>query len=173
MTGTPSFLDRHTISFKRSFMVSTERLWAAVSTKQELDVWFMETDLELRVNGQYTFKDGWDGWISELKPFECIQCDSSEVSYTRFDLESQGKGTLLTVTDRLKPDLIMDKQENIWDLQPGGPGTHWVGIVAGWHDFLEALEAHIYGNPVQDHYHELCLFYADFLKQHYGDNKNL
>ena len=59
------FVDTHTIRFRRRFDVDVERVWRAVTTKSEMDQWFMVTELDLRVGGRFSFEGGWDGWVPE------------------------------------------------------------------------------------------------------------
>ena len=77
-------------------------------------------------------------------------------------------GTELHLTDQIPLDLDAPSGDNIHNLQPGGQGTHWVGLLAGWEDFLLALENHLANKGIEDHFDHLCLKYESLLKKKYG-----
>ena len=53
--------------------------------------------------------------------------------------------------------------------QPGGPGTHWVGVAAGWHSFVDALEAHVSDAAPRLAYKDLASRYDELLRAYHGD----
>ncbi len=163
----PTYLDKNTVLFVREYAVSGDRLWQAVSQQDELSIWFMETNLELRIDGKYEFKDGWNGWIGDLREPDFIQFNSSNESFTRFVLKPGATGTELHLIDRLPPDISAPPDNQIQNQQPGGKGTHWVGLLAGWHDFLEALKSYLAGEKIEDNYETLCMQYSNFLQKKY------
>lgn len=164
-----TFIDRHTIKFTRQFEADIERVWTAVSQKSELDQWFMVTELELRENGRFSFEGGWDGWISDMNPPHHLQFNVTPVSYSRFELKADGHGTHFALIDRLPPDELAPAAQGdpLVTNQPGGPGTHWSGVVAGWHCFVNALEGHLKGEPDTTDYDLLCSAYNRFLTSYY------
>ena len=50
-------VDRNTIAFERRFPDKLERVWSAI-TVDEIDHWFMKTELDLRVGGAFSFEIG-------------------------------------------------------------------------------------------------------------------
>ena len=62
-------------------------------------------------------------------------------------------------------------EEDDWKLhQPGGLGTHWSGILAGYHGFVDSLERLVL-NKEKDLYpghDELCRFYTEYLDDKYS-----
>jgi hypothetical protein len=87
-----------------------------------------------------------------------VQFNNSHESFTRFEIEPDGDGTLFHLIDKLPGDFVMEvgsRQDNpiedsdtekmrlVGYNQPGGPGTHWTGVVAGWHAFVDSLESYL------------------------------
>lgn len=166
------FLDRNKILFKCDYQISKERLWNAISKTEELNQWFMKTEWDFQVGGKFTFEGGWEGWIEELSEFEFIQFNSSNKSFTRFDLKPAKNGMLLLLTDQISQDLVAPPGDDIHSFQPGGQGTHWTGLLAGWEDFLLALESHLANKEIEDHFDPLCLKYKSLLEKKYGPIKH-
>ncbi|MBW2282153.1 MAG: SRPBCC domain-containing protein [Deltaproteobacteria bacterium] len=173
-----TFSDRHTIVFHRTLNAPLGRAWQALTTKADLDQWFMVTEIDLRTGGRYSFERGWDGWIGDLEPMRCIQFNTSDNSYTRFEIEPDGNGkTRLTLTDRLKSDLAVpphigaeggvDAETSRY--QPGGPGTHWAGAASGWHCFADGIVAHLDGRPLLIDFPALCHGYAEYLSERWSE----
>ena len=100
-------VDRNTIAFERRFPDKLERVRSAI-TVDEIDHWFMKTELDLRVGGAFSFEKGWDGWISELENQRYVQFNSSHESFTRFEIELDGDGTLFHLIDKLPDDFVME-----------------------------------------------------------------
>ena len=44
-------VDRNTIAFERRFPDKIERVWSAITVKDEIGQWFMKTEIDLRVGG--------------------------------------------------------------------------------------------------------------------------
>ena len=171
MNGLPTFPDKHTVLFERAIAAPREKIWAALTQKHALDQWFMETEIDLRTHGKFSFKGGWDGWIAALQPLEYIQFNSSKEAFSRFEIHPGQQGHVVRVIDRMGTAIAITDQTAIADQQPGGPGTHWVGVLAGWHDFADALTAYLKEEKPKDRYEALCVFYKDFLERHYSQAK--
>jgi hypothetical protein len=52
--------------------------------------------------------------------------------------------------------------------QPGGPGTHWSGVAAGYHGFVDSLEGHITGTKTDSNYDDMCRTYQTVLDDYFG-----
>ena len=100
-------VDRNTIAFERRFPDNLERVRSAI-TVDEIDHWFMKTELDLRVGGAFSFEKGWDGWVSELENQRYVQFNSSHESFTRFEIELDVDGTLFHLIDKLPDDFVME-----------------------------------------------------------------
>ena len=162
------FLEHNKVLFTCRYPISKERLWKALSDTGELEQWFMKTEWDFQVGGKFKFESGWDGWIEALREFEYLQCNSSNNAFTRFDLKPVENGTELHLTDQIPKDLASPQEDTICNMQPGGKGTHWVGLLAGWEDFLLALGNHTTNTEIEDHFDRLCLKYKDLLQEKYA-----
>jgi len=148
-------LDRGTMQLERRFAVPPERLWEAVATREGLSHWFMPTPFEIEEGGRFSFEKGWDGTVTRVDPPRCIefQPDGSQVAFLRFEIEPTEEGCLLRLIDRMDPQLVSadhfpEGTPKHVLYQPGGKGTHWSGIVSGYHGFVDALECHLTGRRV-------------------------
>jgi uncharacterized protein YndB with AHSA1/START domain len=157
----------------RRISTQPERLWDAIATKDGLSRWFMPTSYEIKKNGRFSFEGGWDGTVSELKPFQCIQFDADGGSgaFLRFEMEAGDGVHTFALIDRMGDGV----EVNRWldapphrRYQPGGPGTHWSGVAAGYHAFVDALEDHLSGSTVSSDYDELCKAYQRILDARFG-----
>ena len=97
------------------------------------------------------------------------------------EIEETKNGCLFKLTDKMEPDHDVLKffsadthKHEIY--QPGGIGTHWTGIVSGYHKFVDALESYITGVeiPLQSRFQlddEADRFYHDMLDEWHSVKK--
>ena len=169
------FLKDNKMVWKRQLSVEPEHLWNAIATKEGLSHWFMPTKFEIEKGGRFSFEGGWDGTISETCPFHHIQFDADGEggAYLRFEIEANDGGCSFSLIDRMGegadvkemfgPDVAAHRV-----YQPGGLGTHWSGVTAGYHGFVDALEDHITGNRIDFDYEEMCKKYQPVLDDYFG-----
>ena len=167
-----SFLEDKMV-WKRRFSVEPEGLWAAIATKEGLSHWFMPTRYEIEEGGRFSFGGGWEGTVSEARPFRNIQfnVDGDSGGYLRFEIEANDGGCSFSLIDRMGdgrdtkrwPDAPAHRT-----YQPGGPGTYWSGVAAGYHGFVDSLEDHITGGNVSSDYDEMCKTYQHVLDDYFG-----
>ena len=101
----------------------------------------MPTKYEIEEGGRFSFGGGWEGTISQVHPPHHIQFtpDGPEQAYLRFEIVATNDGCVFKLIDRMGP--AQDAAKMFPDApqhrkyQPGGPGTHWSGVVAGYHWF--------------------------------------
>ena len=122
------FLGREAVRFERTFDVPAERVWAAVSTPDGLNAWFLPiVDIEPRPGGRYTIPTTnfpLAGTITEFAPPSVIALGDM-----RFEIVPQDAGCRLEFT-----------------LTRSSIG--WVpGVLAGYHAMLDGLRAYIEGMP--------------------------
>ncbi|MBT3270918.1 hypothetical protein HN371_27500 [Candidatus Poribacteria bacterium] len=154
-------LARNTMSWSRRIDAPVERVWEAVTRKEHLDEWYMAAQqTELRLGGKHDwFQDG--GVVDEYEPLRAIRFYAPKNrSWQRFSVEPDGGSSVFTLTDRIGdgsywPDTEWEETEGGWVQlpeervavrSPGGRGTHWVGIAAGYHGFVDSLDTYITGN---------------------------
>jgi uncharacterized protein YndB with AHSA1/START domain len=148
-------LKKNTLLLERRFSVAPERLWEAVATREGLSRWFMPTPFEIEQGGRFSFEGGWEGTVTLVDPSRRIQFtpDESNEAYLRFEIERASGGCLFRLIDKMGPAADVAKifgADAPKDLayQPGGIGTHWSGVVSGYHRFVDALEAHVLGKAI-------------------------
>ena len=131
------WVDRHTIRYMRELPHGVARVWRALTDADEIARWFIgPVEIDLRVGGAYRFGDHFSGTIRRLEPPRVV-----EFAGWRFELEPTEQGCRLTFTDWVAADEVMGGAPGDPDGgdQPFGPGTHWPGVLVGWHGFLRQL----------------------------------
>jgi uncharacterized protein YndB with AHSA1/START domain len=124
------------VRFERRFAAPRERIWRALTDPEELGGWLAPAEVDLRVGGSVVLKfdDGDErGTITELREQEVIAYTWNEGktdSLVRFELESEGDGTRLTLRHTFEGEVDFSSY--------GG----------GWHHHLEQLMAQMAGSPI-------------------------
>ncbi len=157
------YKDRSTMSWPRHIDAPIERVWEAITQKERLDRWMQGLEapqMELRLGGRHFWWTG-TGTVDGFEPLRVIRLRHGDgFPFMRYELQPDGQGTSYTFTDRMnrgerapntnweetEAGLRQSQDDPIATLSPGGPGTHWVGVAAGWHSFVDALEAYIAGD---------------------------
>ncbi len=161
-------IDDRTLSWSRPVTATPARLWRALTDEAEMAIWFMESRLDLREGGEARFHlaDPFGGTITRLEPERLLEVEydtGAGDGFIRFEIEP-GR---VRLTERMQSG---ETPEPDWGLptgaQPGGPGTHWAGVAAGWHGCVDALVAHLEGRPLPspEDYEALTADYADWLR---------
>jgi hypothetical protein len=142
----------------------------------------MPTTIDLRVGGKFSFEGGWDGSIGRIDPHKNIQFDSEHGGYTWFEVEEDGQASIFALTDSLPTDAtapasLQERDYPLLSSQPRGPGTHWIGVIAGWHAFVDRLERHLGVSTFEANhllgYSRLCSAYEILLTERFADNANI
>lgn len=146
-----TFDHRYAMRYVRLYPHPIERVFRAVSTAQELDIWmlpFCTVDARLGGAWAFTFGNSKDstpvtGAIVAFEPPTLI-----DYGGMRFELEDAPGGTRLTFIHSFPPTWTHEPGPG--DAQPGGdypaPGTPWrPGFVAGFHEMLDDLGDHLFG----------------------------
>jgi uncharacterized protein YndB with AHSA1/START domain len=153
-------LARNTMSWTRTIDAPVERVWQVVTQKEHLDEWYMPAQqVELRLGGKHDwFQAG--GVVDEYEPPRVIRFyEPMRRSWQGFSVEPDGGGVLFTLTDRMGDGVYWDDteweetekgwvqlpDERIAVRSPGGRGTHWVGVAAGYHGFVDSLDTYLTG----------------------------
>lgn len=132
---------RSFVHFERHLPYSVEQVWAAITEPDQLAEWFPGLDVELRAGGRFEIRFGGDcegpphvsGTVTTFDPPHVL-----ELGTMRYELSPEGPGCHLTFTDVL------------WFDGPRSTREITNSVLGGWHNFLEALEAHLDGHNLND-----------------------
>ena len=148
-TGEPElaeFIDRRTIKYVRIYPHPIERVWRAITDKNEVAQWFIGfAEFDVRLGGSVRWEDPHtvEGVVRQLEPpflFEYGPLPPLD-GYLRWELEATDGGTRMTFTQRFpvgfrQGPVVGDPGGDL----PGGPDTPWrIGFVSGWHGFWDLL----------------------------------
>ena len=168
--------DRHTMRFSRVFERTSAQLWPYLIDPEHLRNWYMETSWDYRVGGRFSFKFGWEGVIEEIQPEVTIAFRADEGGLTRFLLEPVGTGCRFSIIDSMRagfvtPDHLVANDPPQMTRQPGGPGTHWIGIITGWHGFVDSLEQYVTGKEMPEAFADEGLVdtYSNMIENFHND----
>ena len=128
------------LTFVRRFDAPIEEIWAAITEPDRLADWLSETKIEPRVGGKIEIDFGSDevagGDIRVFDPprafeFEWEKSGGGISSIVRFELATEGQGTVLTLTHSRQSAQTVR------------------GTCAGWHAQLEMLVATLRGEQLE------------------------
>jgi uncharacterized protein YndB with AHSA1/START domain len=164
---------KDTLVWERQLGVDPKTVREAIATREGLSHWFMSTKFEIVLGGPFSFERGWSGTITRIEPGRLIQFNpdaDSEDAYLRFEIESSTNGSLFRLTDKMPPDadpskIFGDDTPEVQVHQPGGIGTHWSGVAAGYHGFVDALEAYLTGQAIPFDHDDLAGRYSPILDE--------
>ena len=150
------FEDRWTVRYVRLLPAPVPRVWEAVTTAEQLNLWFVPVvTLDARLGGRCTLSWGQAGdeaeaWtVTRFEPRKLLEIgrDESDGQLLRFELEPVDANTRFTFTDRFDRRMRADDLElaaahpdNKLLALPAGPDTPIrAGILEGYHLMLDAL----------------------------------
>ena len=148
--GLGRFLNRNTLEFVRIYPHPIERVWRAITDAKELARWFIPTtQWDFREGGAYRFHD--DGFMGEIATIEAprfVRFGSNPLpsqepgSFFQYELTPVEGGTRLRFVQYAAPGAV-------WPGRPAGrDDVPWAGgNLGGWHEYWEALAAHLDGVP--------------------------
>lgn len=161
--GAASMQDRRTAQFIRRVPCAPDGAWRFLADTARVRQWLFGVEWELRPGGTFRLPDAdvgiaAQGSIAELHPGEVLELAAEDGSIVRFEfLDASGSArarrdipnhagaiTEFRATNRV-PDtagvparLRETTAEQI--AQPGGTGTHCVGVIAAWHRAASLLQ---------------------------------
>ncbi|HWF76786.1 MAG TPA: SRPBCC family protein, partial [Caulobacteraceae bacterium] len=148
--GLGRFLNRHTLEFVRVYPHPIERVWRAITEPKELARWFIPTTRwEFQEGGAYRFHD--DGFMGEITTIDAPRFvrfgaqpapGQEPGSFFQYELTPVDGGTRLRFVQYAAPGAV-------WEGRPEGRNdVPWAGgNLGGWHEYWEALAAHLDGVP--------------------------
>ena len=146
--GLARFINRRTLEFVRTYPHPIERVWRAITEPKELARWFIPTTTwDFREGGAYRFHDDdFAGEIATIDAPRFVRFSSRATqgqelgSFFQYELTPVAGGTRLRFVQYVAPG-------RTWDMHPEGRrDVPWAGgNLGGWHEFWEALGAHLDG----------------------------
>ena len=129
------------MQFTRRIAASVERVWAAITIPERIAAWFATADvqIELRLGGAYRLRFGdegpyTEGEITAFDPPHLLEHTwpdpPNPPSRVRYALEPDGEGCILRFTNN-------------------GVPPAYIGSLAGWHIFLDAIAPSLAGTVVE------------------------
>jgi uncharacterized protein YndB with AHSA1/START domain len=128
------------LRFTRRIAAAPERVWAAITIPERIAAWFATADvqIELRLGGAYRLRFGnegpyAEGEITAYDPPRLLEHTwpdpPSPPGRVRYELDADGDGCVLRLTSF-------------------GVPAAYIGSLAGWHIFLDAIAPSLDGVPV-------------------------
>lgn len=157
-----------TVRFNRTLETGRQRAWQLITDQEHLSTWMFETKLELKVGGTFEFPT-WKGVVTRLEDFQCIRFTAEAGGYSQFEIASVADNkTQASLIDflpagMLVPDHLTHGTDVFGMKQHGGPGTHWAGLLAGWHSGSDSLEAYASNKQNSGNYMALVRVYEMLL----------
>lgn len=165
--------DDNTVVFRRQLSVNREHAWPFISQLEKLAKWHIPTEWDFQEGGRFEFKNAWGGHIEVLQPGWLIKFRADEGGFTSFEFAVSEYGTEFVLTDYMGPEVVvpqevMHEPDSVQRQQPGGPGTHWHGVLAGWHCGTDAFQALVAGSAVDLPYDRFSALYQVLLHARYN-----
>ena len=161
--GAAAMLNRRTAQFVRRVPCAPDEAWRFLTDTEKARQWLFGVEWEFRPGGPFRLREAGagvaaSGLIAELQPGEVLELAAEDGSVFRFEASDAsgsararrdvpnyaGAITEFRVTNRVPETAVAPERlrestaEQI--AQPGGTGTHCVGVVAAWHRAASLLQ---------------------------------
>ena len=146
MQGSAILLDKHTAQLSRVLATDMQTAWEFLADPKKLQTWMFPAEFEAKPCAPFKFApEGWHGTIGIFEEGRELRFDAVAGGWTWFSLASIDGETVFTLRDYLPPDFVVpehlqSESSSLADVQPGGEGTHWQGVLAGWHSGVDTLQ---------------------------------
>lgn len=160
-------LDRRTAIYRRVLQTDIKTAWEFLANPDKLQLWMFGAEFEAMPGADFNFApDGWHGRIGVFEEGRELRFDAVKGGWTWFSLASVEGSTVFTLRDYMAPELVIPDEirssadvARLKDDQPGGEGTHWQGVLAGWHTGVDDLRGLFSGTRTHWDYEALCELY--------------
>lgn len=158
-------LDKHTAQITRVLPTDMKTAWDFIADSKKLATWMFPAEFKAEPGAPFKFAPkGWLGTIGIYEEGRELRFDAVAGGWTWFSLESVDGETVFNLRDYMAPDLIVPDDARIGsnsllDDQPGGEGTHWQGVLAGWHCGVDDLRGEFSGEKPHWDYEALTRLY--------------
>ena len=168
-------LDKHRAQYTVPLATNVETAWAYVSEPKKLSSWAIPVEFEPKLGGRFQFSPPeWYGTLGVYDEGKAIRFDSVKGGWTALEVAGNDKASTLILRDYLPPEFELpasDKDGPDAHLfnQPGGKGTHWHGVLAGWHSGLSDLRNRWDSEVVSLDYATLTTLYDLLIRDYHRD----
>lgn len=168
-------VERNAMVWERILSAPIEKVWELVSTLEGMKKWWIvpPSTFELKPGG--SFKHHWENRVIGFREQEYIDFGENTGDYAgtggmRIEVRKiDAKTTYFAFLDTWGPGM-RPGGEGVGAEQPGGPGTPWADVAAGWHSMVDKLAQVIDGSEPAYTHAQLTEFYAHYLRDHYKWN---
>lgn len=169
-------VDNHAMVWVRKVPGSLDDVWTTISTRKGLAKWWIATPIKFELKRGGAFNHHWNNTIQDFqtKSFIDFKENDGRCSGTggmRFELKPlTDEMTQFLFLDTWGPDSNYEPEEDADDEQhlmteqPGGIGTPWPGVAAGWHHMVDRLVCEFDGSKPPHDYDVLTRFYIGYLR---------
>lgn len=165
---------RNTMQLSRSVEITPTEVWPFLVEPDNLIRWHIPTVMEFVVGGRFEFKNAWAGTIGAIEEDRLVRFDADEGGCTTFSVKRKDQGSQIVITDVMAPQFRITKElisnkKTIQENQPGGVGTHWSGVLSGWHCAIDELVnlMGVTNYPTKLTYSQMDSLYLDLLNDRF------
>jgi uncharacterized protein YndB with AHSA1/START domain/ketosteroid isomerase-like protein len=167
-------VDRHAMAWIRRLNAPIDQVWKTVSTIEGLKTWWIVPPSKFELAKGGAFNHHWNNTVVDFQEKAYIDFTENTGDYPgtggmRFELSRiDDTTTMFMFLDTWGPDASPPPPVSAPGAeQPGGPGTPWAGVAAGWHAMLDKLVHVIDGREPEHTYEELQTLYVRYLRDLY------
>lgn len=167
-------VDRHAMVWIRTLEAPIDQVWETVSTLEGLKKWWVVPPSKFELKRGGAFNHHWNNTVVDFEEKAYIDFTENTGDYPgtggmRFELRKlDDDTTVFMFLDTWGPDMTPPSSgSSEGGEQPGGPGTPWAGVAAGWHAMVDKL-VHVIDDREPEHtYEELQTLYVRYLRDLY------
>ncbi|MCY4128487.1 MAG: hypothetical protein OXG15_04505 [Gammaproteobacteria bacterium] len=143
------------------------------SDPKKLATWMFPAEFEAAPGAPFKFApEGWHGKIGVYAEGRELRFDAVAGGWTWFSLDSITGKTVFKLRDYMAPDLVVPDDarsgsNSLSEDQPGGEGTHWQGVLSGWHCGVGDLRGEFSGKKPHWDYEALTRLYKLLIEDYH------
>ncbi|MCY4094885.1 MAG: hypothetical protein OXG05_07120 [Gammaproteobacteria bacterium] len=166
-------LDKRTAQITRVLPTDMRTAWEFLADSKKLSAWMFPAEFESRAGAPFNFApEGWHGKIGVFEEGRELRFDAVAGGWTWFSLDSIDGETMFKLRDYMAPDLIVPDDartgtDSLAEEQPGGEGTHWQGVLSGWHCGVDDLRSEFSGVNQAWDYEALTRLYKILIEDYH------
>ena len=166
-------LDKHTAQITRVLPTDMQTAWEFLADPQKLATWMFPAEFEAKPGASFKFApEGWHGKIGIFENGRELRFDAVTGGWTWFSLELVDGKTVFKLRDYMAPQLVIpadarSDSEPLTEDQPGGEGTHWQGVLSGWHCGVDDLRGEFSGEKTRWDYGALTRLYKILIEDYH------